>query len=93
MVNWLTGVPDLSESNRRTGEIIPLGEITVVDTPDGTVTTTNLLLDLVGMYRYREEAIAANMYDSRESDLSRSASPSQESSRARARGRLKSRTI
>ncbi len=75
MVNWLTGVPDLSESNRKTGEIIPLGETTVVDTPDGTVTTTNLLLDEVGMYRYREEAIAANMYDSRESDLSRSASP------------------
>ncbi|MDM7935680.1 MAG: hypothetical protein QUS08_09865, partial [Methanothrix sp.] len=75
MVNWLTGVPDLSESNRKTGEIIPLGEPTVVATPKGTVTTTNLLLDQVGMYRYREVAIAANMYDSRESDLSRSASP------------------
>jgi hypothetical protein len=75
MVDWLTGVPDLSESNRKTGEIMPLGEPTVVNTPKGTVTTTNLLLDQVGMYRYREEAIAANMYDFRESDLSRSASP------------------
>lgn len=75
MVNWLTGVPDISESNRKTGEMIPLGEPTVVDAPGGTVTTSNLLLDQVGVYRFREETIAANMYDPRESDLSRSASP------------------
>jgi hypothetical protein len=75
MVNWLVGVPDISESNRKTGEIIPLGEPTIVDAPEGTITTTNLLLDEVGIYRFREETLAANMYDPRESDLSRGASP------------------
>lgn len=73
MVNWLVGVPDISEANRKTGEIIPLGEPTVVDTPQGTITTSNLLLDEVGIYRFREETLAANMYDPRESDLAREA--------------------
>jgi hypothetical protein len=75
MVNWLTGVPDISESNHKTGELIPLGEPTVVVAPGGTITTSNLLLDDVGEYRFREETIAANMYDPRESDLRRSTSP------------------
>lgn len=75
MVNYLTGVPDISESNRKTGEIIPMGEPTVVETPSGLVTTTNLLLDEVGVYRFLNETIAANMYDPRESDLQRSSSP------------------
>jgi len=73
MVNWLSGVPDISQANRKTGEIIPLGEPTIVDTPEGTVTTSNLLLDQVGIYRFRDETLAANMYDPRESDLSRDA--------------------
>ncbi len=76
MVNWLTGVPDISESNRKTGELISLGEPMVVDAPGGTITTSNLLLDEVGAYSFRDETIAADMYDPRESDLRRGASPS-----------------
>jgi hypothetical protein len=72
MVNWITGVPDISESNRKTGEVIPLGETTVVDTPSGVITTANLPLDEVGIYRFRGESIAANMYDPKESSLGRS---------------------
>jgi hypothetical protein len=72
MVNWITGVPDLTESNRKTGEMIPLGETTVVETPSGAITTANILLDEAGIYSYRGESIAANMYDPKESALSRS---------------------
>ena len=74
MVNWITGVPDISESNRKTGEVMPLGETTVVDTPSGVITTANLPLDEVGIYRFRGESIAANMYDPKESSLGRSTS-------------------
>ncbi len=74
MVNWITGVPDIDASNRKTGELIPLGETVTAETPSGTVTTANLLLDEVGIYRFQGEAVAANMYDPRESSLSRGSS-------------------
>ena len=76
MVNWITGVPDISQSNRKTGELIPLGEETVVQTPSGVITTTSLMLDEVGMYRFRGESLAANMYDPKESSLRRTGSVS-----------------
>lgn len=71
MVNWITGVPDIDASNHKTGELKPLGETVAVEGPSGTITTANLLLDEVGIYRFQGEAVAANMYDSRESSLSR----------------------
>jgi hypothetical protein len=76
MVNWITGVPDISQSNRKTGELIPMGEETVVQTPSGVITTTSLMLDEVGMYRFRGESLAANMYDPKESSLRRTGSVS-----------------
>jgi len=69
-VNWLTDVPDASEANMRTGEIIRLGETTTVETPEGIITTKNLLLDMVGVYKFQGQTVVANMYDPRESDLS-----------------------
>ena len=72
MVNWITGVPDIEKSNHKTGELLPLGEILTAITPSGTLTTSNLLLDEVGIYSFRGETIAANMYDTKESSLSRS---------------------
>ncbi|VVB69067.1 Uncharacterised protein [uncultured archaeon] len=72
MVNWITGVPDIDAANYKTGELIPLGETVTAETPSGTLTTANLLLDEVGIYNFRDEAVAANMYDPRESSLSRS---------------------
>jgi len=70
MINWLTGVPDIAQSNHKTGEFIPLGETINVDTPQGTITTSSLLLDEVGIYRFLDTTLAANLYDQRESDLS-----------------------
>lgn len=74
MTNWITGVPDIGQANRKTGEMIPLGDAVSVETPSSTVTASNLLLDEVGIYRYRGEALAANMYNARESYLIRSGS-------------------
>jgi hypothetical protein len=69
MTNWLTDAPDASESNRKTGEIIILGEMTSVDSPGGRVTTDLLHLDQVGIYRFQGRTIVANMYDPIESNL------------------------
>jgi len=76
MVNWITGVPDIKAANHKTGEMIPLGETVTVETPSRTVTTSNLLLDEVGVFRFRGESVSASMYDARESSLSRSESVS-----------------
>lgn len=74
MINWLNGVPDLSASNRKTGEIIPLGAPVRVQTPSGTIATSTLLLDEVGMYSFQGRSLSASMYNLRESDLSNGAS-------------------
>ena len=72
MVNWITGVPDIVASNRKTGELIPLGGTVSVETPSGSISTSSLLLDEVGIYRFQGTTFAANMYDPLESNLRRS---------------------
>lgn len=71
MVNWITGVPDIIEANRKTGEIIHLGETAPVETPSTSLAASSLLLDEVGVYRFSGKAVAANMYDPQESSLQR----------------------
>jgi hypothetical protein len=72
MINWITDVPDIIQSNRKTGETIYLGEPAMIETPSTRYTASSLLLDQVGIYRYQGLTIAANMYDPRESSLQRS---------------------
>jgi len=69
MINWLTDVPEPAQSNRNTGEIIPLGEPTRIDSPSGSITTATLLLDMAGIYRFHGQTVAASLYDPQESDL------------------------
>jgi hypothetical protein len=69
MTGWLTNVPDASESNRRTGEIVRLGETMLVDAAGERIRTDVLLLDKIGIYRFQGRTIAANMYDPVESNL------------------------
>jgi hypothetical protein len=71
MVSWITGVPDILQSNMKTGEMIHLGETTQIDTPSTSLTAGSLLLDEVGIYRFQGKAVAANMYDPQESSLQR----------------------
>jgi len=71
MVNWITGVPDIIEANKKTGEIIHLGETAQIETPSTSLAASSLLLDEVGVYRFSGKAVAANMYDTKESSLQR----------------------
>ena len=72
MVSWITDVPDIVQSNRKTGETVHLGQATTIETPSTRLVASSLLLDQVGIYRYQGQTIAANMYDPRESSLQRS---------------------
>ena len=72
MVSWITDVPDVVQSNRKTGETVHLGEAAMIETPSTRFMASSLLLDQVGIYRYQGQTIAANMYDPRESSLERS---------------------
>ena len=72
MVNWITDVPDIIQSNRKTGETVHLGEPALIETPSTKYTASSLLLDQVGIYRYQGQTVAANMYDPGESSLQRS---------------------
>lgn len=71
MVNWITGVPDILQSNQKTGEMIHLGKTAQVETPSTSFATSSLLLDEVGVYHFQGRAVAANMYDPKESSLQR----------------------
>jgi hypothetical protein len=71
MISWITGVPDITQANRKTGEIIHLGETAQIETPSTSLAASTLLLDEVGIYRYQGKAVAANMYDPKESSLQR----------------------
>jgi hypothetical protein len=71
MVSWITDVPDIIEANRKTGEIIHLGETAQVETPSTSLAASTQLLDEVGIYRFQGKALAANMYDPKESSLQR----------------------
>ncbi|MDD1750885.1 MAG: VWA domain-containing protein [Methanothrix sp.] len=71
MVNWITDVPDILESNQRTGEMLRLGEMTLIETPSTSITASSLMMDEVGVYRFQGKAVAANMYDPKESSLQR----------------------
>jgi len=71
MVSWITGAPDILQSNKKTGEIIHLGETVQVETPSTSLAASTLLLDEVGVYRFQGKAVAANMYDPQESSLQR----------------------
>jgi hypothetical protein len=74
MINWLNGIPDISATNRKTGEMIPFSNSVNVETPQGPINTANLLLDQAGIYSFQGRTIAASMYNPRESDLSGGAS-------------------
>jgi len=72
MINWMTGVPDIEDSNRKTGEIIATGEQSTIQTPSISLIASTIALDEVGIYRFQGRAVAANMYNPTESSLLRS---------------------
>ena len=76
LIDWLSGVGDISQFNKNTGTMIQPGRD--ITRPDGVVTKSNLL-DMAGMYEMGDVIgsagdgkIAVNLYNEKESDLTMS---------------------
>lgn len=69
LTGFLTGTQNLDEYNQRTGTILNFPSAQDVTTPSGTITSTALLLDEVGIYTIGEKKIAVNMINDKESQL------------------------
>ena len=69
LVNFLVGAEDIKDFNYKTGKIVALRE-QKVSTPSGTLTTSKLLMDEVGIYEFDNKKIAVNLLDEKESDIS-----------------------
>ncbi|WP_135606140.1 VWA domain-containing protein [Methanococcoides sp. NM1] len=68
LIAWLGGAGDIGDYNVQTGAISALSKEQDVSTPTGTVTTSRLLYDEVGIYEVAGKDIAVNLYDDMESD-------------------------
>ncbi|MFO8016136.1 MAG: BatA and WFA domain-containing protein [Candidatus Woesearchaeota archaeon] len=71
LINSMMGTEDISKFNYKTGKMMSLGSGEEVSTPDGTVRTSTLLMDMTGIYDAGGMKIAANLMDERESDIYR----------------------
>jgi hypothetical protein len=69
MLNHLARSEDLNDYNYKTGTILALGSRQSVQTPSGTVTTNNLLLDEVGVYTLKGRKVVANLANEKESNI------------------------
>jgi len=69
MLEW-TGGTYTDEYNVRTGSVLRLPAQQTITSPDGTVqTTSSVLIDQSGLYSIGEQLMAANLYDTAESDV------------------------
>jgi hypothetical protein len=69
MFDWLGGT-NMDELNVKTGTMLRLPSKQAVINPDGsTITTTNLWIDQAGIYNIGGKMVAANLYNSKESNI------------------------
>ncbi|MCD4806516.1 MAG: BatA domain-containing protein [Methanococcoides sp.] len=68
VIAWLGGTGDIGDYNVQTGAVSALSKEQEVTTPSGSITTSRLLYDEVGVYEVAGKRIAVNLYDDMESD-------------------------
>lgn len=69
MIDWIGGT-DIEQHNALTGTVIKLPAEQTITCPDGnTITSNNLWIDQVGFYQLEAQVLAANLYDSKESNV------------------------
>lgn len=69
LINFMVSAEDIRDFNTKTGNIATINE-QKVKTPSGTLTTSKLLMDEVGIYEYDNKKIAVNLINEKESDVS-----------------------
>ncbi len=70
VLDILSGTPSVGTLNRRTGQVIQLPEGQQVQTPQGNEVQGAFLMDEQGIYNFQKRDIAANLINSKESDIS-----------------------
>ncbi len=69
MVNFLLGIEDLNNFNLKTGKLLSFGNEKEIKTPSGTVETTQIVLDQVGIYEIDGRQYAVNLLSEPESNV------------------------
>lgn len=69
LVNFLVKSEDIKEFNIKSGRIIGIPQQNV-KTPSGTLSTTNLIIDEIGIYEFNDKKYAVNLLNEKESDVS-----------------------
>ena len=68
LINFMVGAEDIKDFNYKTGRIFTIGS-QKVKTPSGSLTTSKLLMDEVGIYEFDNKKFAANLLSEKESDI------------------------
>lgn len=69
LINFMVGTEDIKDFNYKTGKIVTINE-QKVKTPSSSLTTSKLLMDVVGVYEFDNKKFAVNLLDEKESDVS-----------------------
>lgn len=69
LINSLMGTDDISRFNYQTGKMISTGSDIEVDTPEGKLKASSILMDTAGIYRIGSLKLAANLLSEAESDI------------------------
>ncbi|MFC1648018.1 BatA domain-containing protein [Nanoarchaeota archaeon] len=69
-IDILTDTPSVETLNRRTGKVINLAKGEKVKTPEGNEVEGVFMLENQGVYSFKSQKIAANLLNSKESDVS-----------------------
>lgn len=74
LTDFATDTPSIKNLNYMSGSVLNFKEEQRIQTPKGRVTTQSLSLDNTGLYTLNERAIAINLLNEKESDVSNKAS-------------------
>lgn len=68
LLKYIWGVGDISETNVNTGRYQAFDQIVRIKTPTETISSRFVYYDECGLYSLNQKTVAANLYDSRESN-------------------------
>jgi archaellum component FlaG (FlaF/FlaG flagellin family) len=68
LLKYLWGVEDISETNVNTGRYQAFDQDIKIKTPDDTISSKFIYYDKCGLYNLNQKTVAANLYDSTESN-------------------------
>ncbi len=68
LLKYIWGIDDISETNVNTGRYQAFDQNTIIKTPTETISSKFIYYDECGLYHLNQKTVAANLYDSAESN-------------------------